>query len=242
MVDIRIYDWALNSGGEGYLPAIPASVFHAESHKFLSDRADSLLEVVSQKLQDEKISFEVFKEEGAPVDIICEYARKVDLVIMGARGDYERWGEVMLGMTIESASRQCSTPLMIVDRVFEPIKSVICAYDQSDTSNHALKFAAGFARDLNLPIEVVNVNSDENLRKAALAEADSYLAPYGLSVQLRHEAGEPSDMLIQTAKDQPVPSLLVMGGYGHSRIREAIIGSTTVQVMRKARKPILLAK
>jgi nucleotide-binding universal stress UspA family protein len=33
-----------------------------------------------------------------------------------------------------------------------------------------------------------------------------------------------------------------MGSFGHSRLREAILGSTTVQVMRKANKPILLAK
>jgi nucleotide-binding universal stress UspA family protein len=36
--------------------------------------------------------------------------------------------------------------------------------------------------------------------------------------------------------------MLVMGSYGHSRLREAIIGSTTVQVMRSAAKPIILAR
>ena len=34
--------------------------------------------------------------------------------------------------------------------------------------------------------------------------------------------------------------LIVMGAYGHSKIRELILGSTTEQVMRKTTKPLLV--
>ena len=34
--------------------------------------------------------------------------------------------------------------------------------------------------------------------------------------------------------------LLVMGAYGHSRVRELILGSTTVQVLRRTTCPVLL--
>lgn len=34
--------------------------------------------------------------------------------------------------------------------------------------------------------------------------------------------------------------LLVMGAYGHSRIRELIIGSTTTEMIRRTKQPVLL--
>jgi nucleotide-binding universal stress UspA family protein len=169
-------------------------------------------------------------------------ARQVDLVIMGARGDYARWGDRLLGATLESVSRQISVPLMIVDKQYRGFKSVTCAYDRSESSNQALKLSAYIAGALKLSLEVVNVNDDEQERQAILDEAKNYLVPYDLSTKYRHEGGNPDDQLIRVTHEVQEPTVLIMGSYGHSRIREAILGSITVQVMRKATKPIILTK
>jgi nucleotide-binding universal stress UspA family protein len=242
IVDVRVYEWVLNTGGEGYMPVIPANVFHDESYKFYSERADALLAAIDKRLRDSKLSYETKKMEGSPVEAICELSRQVDLVIMGARGDYARWGDRMLGQTLEAVSRQSQAPIMIVDKIYEAFTSVTCAYDRTEYSNHALKLSASLADALKMPIEVVSVFDDEEERKAALEEAQKYLEPYRLDFQLRHEAGDPSDILVQVTKDAPATTVLLMGCYGRSRIREAILGSTTVQVMRRAKKPIILAR
>jgi nucleotide-binding universal stress UspA family protein len=242
VVDIRIYEWVLNTGGEGYMPVIPSNVFHDESHKFHSERADALLELLANKLKKSNIKFETGKLEGSPVDIICELSRQVDLAITGARGDYERWGDRLLGATVESVSRQIQIPLMIVDKKMVDFNGIVCAYDRSESSNKALKLAGYLAEKLNLPIEVVTIQDDEHERINTLEEAKKYLQPYGFSARFRHEAGDPSDMLVKVTLETSEPALLLMGSYGHSRIREAIIGSTTVDVMRKAAKPIILTK
>jgi len=242
IVDVRIYEWVLNTGGEGYMPVIPANVFHDESYKFHSERADALLNAIDKRLQDSKIDYEVGKLEGSPVELICDLSRQVDLVIMGARGDYARWGDRMLGQTLESVSRQSHAPIMIVDKIYHPFTSVTCAYDRSEHSNSALKLTGYLADTLHFPVEVVSVSEDEEERKAALEEAQKYLEPYNLEIRLRHEAGDPAEAIARVTKDAPQPTVLVMGSYGKSRIREAILGSTTVQVMRSALKPIILAR
>ena len=243
VVDVRIYEWVLNTGGEGYMPVIPSSVYHDESHKFLNERADSLLLNIEKKLKSNNVSFECFKIDGSPVEVICEYAaRQADMLIMGERGDYARWADRFLGASLESVSRQCISPIMIVGKSFSSYKSIICAYDRSEHSTRALKLAAYFTGTLSLPLEVITIHSDDKERKATLEEAKNYLRPYNLSSQFRHEAGDPTEIIIQSTKDAPDPSLLIMGSYGHSRIREAILGSTTVQVMRDAIKPILLSR
>jgi nucleotide-binding universal stress UspA family protein len=242
VVDIRIYEWVLNTGAEGYMPVIPSSMFHEESHKFHHDRADVLLNKVGEQLNNAGLSFESGKMEGSPADLLCELARQADLMIMGARGDYARWGDRLLGATVEVVSRQIQTPLMIVDKTCLPCNNLICAYDRSESATQALKLSAYLAGELKLPLEVVTVHDDETERNNILGEAKKYLHPYQIQSRFRPEAGDPATMLIQVTEKAEQPAVLLMGSYGHSRIREAIIGSTTVQVMRKAVKPIILAK
>jgi nucleotide-binding universal stress UspA family protein len=242
IVDVRIYEWVLNTGGEGYMPVIPSNVFHDESFKFHNERAESMLSTITDRLNKAQISCDTEKVEGSPVETICELSRQVDLTVMGARGDYARWGDRMLGATLESVSRQNHSPIMIVDQKYIPFSEISCAYDRSDGSSHALKLAGYLAGTLKLPAEVVSIHDDERERKAILEEAKKYLDPYQLEVQYRHEAGDASEILIQVTRETDRPRILIMGSYGHSRIREAILGSTTVQVMRSAAKPIIVAR
>ena len=242
VVDVRIYEWVLNTGGEGYMPVIPSNVFHDESFKFHNERADVLLKAVEKKLKSSGVQYETGKEEGSPVEVICELARQVDLLIMGARGDYAKWGDRLLGATLESVSRQSQVPVMIVDKEYREFNSIICAYDRSEGSSQALKLSAYLSGALDLPVVVLTVHDDEQERKATLEEAKKYLEPYSLDIQYRHEAGDASDILVHATHDSPVSTILLMGSYGHSRLRETILGSTTVHVMRSASKPIILTR
>ncbi len=242
VVDVRIYEWVLNTGGEGYMPVIPSNVFHDESFKFHNERADALLKAIDAKLRESGVSYEIGKEEGSPVEVICDLARQVDLLIMGARGDYARWGDRLLGATLESVSRQSQVPVMIVDKVYREFKCIVCAYDRSEGSSHALKLSAYLGGALKMPIEILTVHESEQERRSVIEEAKKYMDPYGLEVQYRHEAGEASEIIVQATQDCPESAILLMGSYGHSRLREAILGSTTVHVMRSAVKPIILAR
>ena len=242
VVDVRIYEWVLNTGGEGYMPVIPSNVFHDESFKFHNERADALLKVIGTKLTESGVSYETGKEEGSPVEVICDLARQVDLLIMGARGDYARWGDRLLGATLESVSRQSQVPVMIVDKAYQEFRCIICAYDRSEGSSAALKLSAFMSGSLNLPLEILTIHDNEMERKLVLEEAKKYLEPYDLEVQYRHEAGDASEILVQSTHDSPESAVLLMGSYGHSRLREAILGSTTVHVMRNATKPIILVR
>jgi nucleotide-binding universal stress UspA family protein len=242
VVDIRIYEWVLNTGGEGYMPVIPSNVFHDESYKFHSERADGLIATLSKKLEESGVRFETGKVEGSPVEVICDISRQVDLVIMGARGDYARWGDRLLGATLEPVSHQIHSPLMIVDKKYIDFKRITCAYDRSVSSADSLRLSAYLATKLNMPLEVLTINEDETERKETLEEARTYLKAYEINTKFRHEAGDVVRTISESSEQAAEPTLLMMGSYGHSRIREAILGSTTLQVMRKAAKPLLLSR
>jgi nucleotide-binding universal stress UspA family protein len=53
--------------------------------------------------------------------------------------------------------------------------------------------------------------------------------------------GEPENVLSQYQKEHQI-DLLIMGAYGHSRIRQLLIGSTTTAMLRKSEVPVLLLR
>lgn len=240
VVDIRLFDWNMTAGPDSFVPVVTSTEFQEETHQMLEKKADSILKKSKGILQESKLDFEMKKITGIPVDEICARSKSNDLVVLGIRGEYERWTSHLLGATVEAVTRQVHKPLLLVERKFEPFNRIICGYDGSDSSNKALQFSAFLAKNFNIMLQVISVFSSEEERREVLSEAGQYLEPYQIEYQLRHETGAAAEALINAQNSAPFPTLLSTGSYGHSRLREAILGSTTVQVMRKAKKPILL--
>ena len=54
-------------------------------------------------------------------------------------------------------------------------------------------------------------------------------------------AGDPSETIVAYAGDCAA-DLLIMGAYGHTKVRELVVGSTTAYAMNHAPCPVLLAR
>ena len=242
VIDIRIFEWAVAIGVEGFAPVIPSSTYQEESKKLLDQKADEVLNKTEKILSGQDAQFSMEKESGNPVDVICDKARYVDLVIMGARGEFARWNAKMLGATLEATTRLSIKPVMVVPKDFRPISKILVAYDGSKNASKALTLAGHFAASLQTPLDILNINSSRDTADSILSDAVEYLSAYDLPTTEKHIAeGDPAQLIVQTAH-QLADDLIVMGSYGHSRIREAILGSTTVQVMRNSDLPILMAR
>ncbi len=242
VVDIRLFDWSVATSADSFVPILPSAEFQEESQKIQDEKAQKVIEKAAEILDAQKVTYEVIKISGIPIDEICQYAKTTDLVIMGIRGEYARWSGKLLGATAEAVTRQIAKPVMLVDKTFDEIKQILCGYDGSITANHALQMAAFFAKTMDLPLGVISVFDSEDEAQAVLKEAEQYLLPYQIQFTLKHEKGSVEEVLIAEQNNAALPSLMVIGGYGKSRLTEAILGSTTVHVMRKAKKPILLVK
>lgn len=242
VIDIRIFEWAVAIGVEGFAPVIPSTAYQEESKQLLDQKADEVLKKTEKILSDQGVQFSLEKESGNPVDVICEKARFVDMVIMGARGEFARWNAKMLGATLEATTRLSIKPVMVVPKDFRPISKIMVAYDGSKNASKALTLAGHFAASLQAPLDILNINSSSDAGNAILSDALEYLSAFDLPSTEKHVVeGEPASKIVETAHDFH-DDLIVIGSYGHSRIREAILGSTTVQVMRNSDIPILMAR
>ncbi len=75
------------------------------------------------------------------------------------------------------------------------------------------------------------------------ADIALHLARHGVTVEARHLQTEDlsvGDALLSRLADQDI-DLLVMGAYGHSRLRELVLGGVTRQIFRQMTVPVFMS-
>src|SRR5262249_601525 len=106
----------------------------------------------------------------------------------------------------------------------------------------AMHAAAEVATALALPLTVLHVSRDDSSESArALDEARRYLHSYDLPLTCQAMAGAPHQTIVDVIR-QGGHDLLFIGAYGHSRIIEMVLGSTTEYVLRNSPCPVFLAR
>ncbi|HEY2108112.1 MAG TPA: universal stress protein, partial [Candidatus Binataceae bacterium] len=121
------------------------------------------------------------------------------------------------------------------------LRHLALAYDGSERACKAMHVAAEVASSLGAALTVLSVGRDPKAGELRLAQARAYFEPYGLSVEFRHLAGNaPQEIIAFIRRDSP--DALFIGAYGHSRIVEMMLGSTTEHLLRNAPCPLFLSR
>jgi nucleotide-binding universal stress UspA family protein len=178
------------------------------------------------------------REIGAEPYWVAEHGRAADLLVIGRPGEDEG---VSLD-TIEGALVDSGRPLLILPA--SPMtalpETIAIAWKATPEAARALTGALPF---LSFAKQIVILTVAEDQR-ASEQEADRLMASlrwHGVPVLARHlqpDGGSPADTLLSAALEYT--ALLVMGGYGHSRLREWIFGGFTLRVLRGAEVPVLM--
>ena len=240
IVDIRMFEWVSAIALDGFVPAIPGPNYLRDSRDVLEAKAKSTLEKGRAFIETSDLTHSAKVEFGVPSDIICEEAKKSDLVIMGRRGEFASWSGQLVGATLEAVSHDIPRPLVVVNESYSPLERIICAYDGSECASRALKTGVHMASMINAPISVVSVGKPENTT-ACLDEAKEYCDPYSVNTEFLQKEGDLLEVLTALNLEKE-SAYTLMGSHGKSRIREAILGSTTVEILRKLNYPVIIQK
>lgn len=224
------------SGSLGFEPYLD---FSSRMREVLEDRGRSMFEEFRTTAQERGIRVETQMDMGVIANEICERARTTDVVVIGRRGVNERFSSGMLGSTAESVTRKCTKPLLVCPRQWDGITHPLLAYDGSSRSAQAMHAAAEFCVSTNLPLTVVHATRDATAGERVLAEAERYLASYEIETRYRQPTEDRPESIVRLL-DEGSHDLLFIGAYGHSRIVEMVLGSTTEYVLRNAPCPVFL--
>jgi nucleotide-binding universal stress UspA family protein len=225
------------SGSLGFEPYLD---FSSKMRGVLHERGRGLLEAFAERAQQENVRAETIIGMGVVANEIAERARTADLVVIGHRGLNERFSTGLLGGTAESVSRKSPKPVFISPKEFRPCTRPLLAYDGSARASAAMQVAAEFCSTLKLPLTVLTVSRDEEQGRKVLNETDAYLKPYGLKAEFElQQTGNAPETIASYIRERD-HDLLFIGAYGHSRIIEMVLGSTTEYVLRNADCPVFL--
>jgi len=250
ITDIRLLEGPWMSDLSGALGAQPYVGLVPRIQKFEQDRATTILAAAEKRCRDAGVASETVHETGGLVPVMRDQERHADLVVLGQRGEHARWSGGMLGSSVERMVRASIKPCLVTPEKFRPIHHMLIAHDGSIESGKALHAGIDLALALGTELTIITVctpRSERSQREAEesaskiLNEAVQLAQDHGLKPHA-HLAHGNAETEILNHSDKTKATLIVMGAYGHTRIRELVLGSTTSQVLHKATVPVLLVR
>lgn len=177
---------------------------------------------------------------GAAGGVVTSIARYHDLVVVGIGAS-----DVTPHATAEAAIFGSGRPTLLVpeDAPAAPFGHVMIAWDGSRVAARAVSDARDFLQRAQ-SVTIASVTDEKALPDddpgSRLAE---YLSRHDIEATVAHvkSHGRPIAETLQVHAREIGAGMLVMGGFGHSRMRDFVLGGATSGVLKDLRLPILLS-
>lgn len=177
--------------------------------------------------------------QGDLIDTVSAAQSDARVIVIGKRGEAADFARNHLGSNLERIARSARCPVLVASRSFRPIRSVLVAFDGGASAKRAVAHIAKSPVYEKLPLTLVTVGDVGASLQHQIEDAELTLRAAGRKVVTRTLQGQPETALAGLIADEGF-DLLVMGAYGHSRIRSMMIGSTTTEMIRSCKVPVVL--
>jgi len=208
--------------------------------------ADRIRAMFEERLAREGLSGEWRMLEGPTVALMAENGRYADLIVLGQTDpDVPRPGGRAL---IEAALFETGRPVLVVPYAAAPAgapRHAMIAWNASREASRAVHDALPvLALMERVTVLVVEPEATPGAHgQEPGADIARHLARHGLRVEVRRAVAPDiavGEVILNTIAEEQV-DLLVMGGYGHSRLREFMLGGTTRSLLGAMTAPVLMS-
>lgn len=177
---------------------------------------------------------------GGIVETILEREADARVLVIGKRGASHEFASDHIGSKVERVVRASEKPVLVASRSFVEPRHMAFAYDASPAAERALERLANSPLFAGLPVTIVMAEAHGDAKRSQLDRAVAAFAP-GHQVRVLMEPGK-AEQVIPDVVAATNGALLLMGAYGHSPIRRLIVGSTTSEMVRTVKAPVLLVR
>lgn len=199
-------------------------------------------ERVEAHLAREGASWDWLHFDGNAVQTVLSQSRLADVIVLSQaiRGKTEGIRPLPIAAEVAIHAR---APVMAVPAIFKGLGAsgtAMVAWNGSFEAAQALRLALPMLRGAG---KVCLVEVTDDMHDFPATEAASYLSRHGIAAELhqwRREGRSTADVLLDAAA-QLRAGYVVMGAYGHSRVRETVIGGVTRDLISGSAIPLLLA-
>jgi len=210
--------------------------------RLLREQGKTMLEAAAQRVRADGVEAPLTRQRhGELVDTLRELESDIRLLVMGRQGEVSDSLARHVGSHLESVIRTLHRPILVTTGEFTAPRNLLLAYDNSPSTRKGLEMLAGSPLFAGLPIHLLMVSGDSEEAWASLGAAQQRLQQAGFSVTTAVRTGEVEAALLAYQREESI-DLIVMGAYGHSRIRQFLVGSTTTGMLRNTQCPLLLLR
>ncbi len=174
---------------------------------------------------------------------VVDHGKLCDLVVIGQDDPDQR--EPLREVLTEALMFQAQVPTLVVPHTgpaeFTPDHAVL-AWNGGTTAARAVRSAMPLL-GMSKKVTVVIVEGGRKKQEIAGADLATYLARHELDVTVTTIARKPSGIgqtILDFVQDEGA-NWLVMGAFGHSRLREFILGGSTAHILKSMNVPVLMA-
>jgi nucleotide-binding universal stress UspA family protein len=188
-------------------------------------------------------SFERCLADDDPNGALAQHARYADLVVVSQADPDDAYARLFPDLP-EYVMLNGGRPVLVLPYAgrFESLGShALLAWDGSIEATHATSHALPLLKRMRkVTVAVFNPGMDHGAQPGS--DIALYLARHGIAVEVTVQptALDVGNALLSMASDIGA-DLLVMGGYGHTRFRELLLGGVTATILRTMTIPVLMS-
>ena len=236
-----------------YDPVIPGAIMGGVPPEFIeSQRAESekaakaAVARFEAAAKREGISFETRKLNASlagAADELSRIARRFDLAVVG-QASRDRVGPAEVvdeGVLFESGRPVIVVPF--IQKAGLTLDRVMVCWDGSRAASRATADAMPFLQKAKKVEIVIVASKAAKADEAPGADLAEHLARHDLDVMLKRITSPDIDVastILSYVADSDA-DMLVMGGYGHSRLREFVLGGVTKAILESMTVPVLMS-
>lgn len=199
-----------------------------------------LLDAVAGKVREagvEQVSQRLF--QGTLLDHLRDHANDCLIAVIGKRGEGASRDRQHLGSNVERLVRSAHRPILIAAPEFTPIERATIAWDGGASSGKSINLLANRPLLHGTPTSILHITEHPEKLPASLQDVQAHLEASGMEVRVTGRSGPVADAILQAVAEDS-SQLLVIGAYGHSRIRQLVIGSTTTEILMRSETSVLV--
>lgn len=232
----------------GYYYAGATAILTQEAYNQAKDDVARAEKAVRERLASEDIRWAVdsaVAQVGALSGPVGMLARFADIVVLDK--PYGPGRSYASEAILEAALFEGGAPVLVLPGKAQDAKfgkRVVLAWNQSDESLRAARAALPVLKSAAaVNITIIDPPAHGPERSDPGGMLSQLLSRHGIHAEvsvLARTLPKTSEVLSRHARDLDA-DLIVMGAYGHSRFREAILGGTTRNMLEMADIPVLMA-
>jgi nucleotide-binding universal stress UspA family protein len=200
------------------------------------------LERCARRCAAAEVVCQVLQDVGLPAERMLLEAQQSDLILLGQQTFFHGETPEKPDDTLHTVVKQSPRPVVTVPRTLPGGQAVVVAYDGSLQATRALQLFQAVWLDSSHEVHVVCVDPDQEAASRCVARAVDFLHQHDVVVQAHALAtsASPAHVLLEQVR-QVDASLLVMGAYGRSTLREFLGHSVTRILLQESPVPLFLS-